>query len=131
MGGGLCFTETRGDTFCNRETGTCWCSLPDECAFNRSIALTKGGQWGVCRKNINETRGEDNLLHWAWLVATDIAKVYGKALTGANDYAGEDDNYTISGKGSLLSSAEQPNLYQLLLGIVPSLHVFLFLQHLL
>jgi uncharacterized protein YegL len=123
--GGLCFSETRGDTYCNRETGTCWCSLSYECAFNRSIALTKGGQWGVCRKHVNETRGEDNALHWAWLVAKDIMIAYGKALTGSGDYPNEDDN----DNQSLLSSAEQSHLYELLSVVVPALHVFLFLHH--
>jgi hypothetical protein len=125
--GGLCFSETRGDTFCNRGTGTCWCSLSDECAFNRSIALTKGGKWGVCRKHVNETRGEDNALHWAWLVAKDIMIAYGKSLTGSHDYPSEDDKTN----ESLLSAAGQPTVYQLLNVIAPALHVFLFLHHLL
>jgi hypothetical protein len=122
--GGLCFSNTRGDTYCNRETGTCHCSLPDECAFNRSVVATKGGYWGVCRKNVNETRGEDNVLHWSWLVAKDIAESYGKAFTGSDDY---DDN----ANSSMLSAAEQPHLDQLLHGVVACLYVSLFLQHLL
>jgi len=68
------------------------------------------------------------------LVTKDIAKAYGKALTGSNDYLDEDDNSTTIDNVSfepLTSAAEQPNLYQLLHVIVPSLHVFLFLQHLL
>jgi len=47
--------------------------------------MTKDGLWAVCRKSKEDTRGEDNMVEWGWLVLQDIVKSYGKVMTGQDD----------------------------------------------
>jgi hypothetical protein len=77
---GLCFQTARGHTACQTSKidgkKTCHCIEHDECVHNRTMPLTRGGQWGVCRKSKEEERGEGNPVSWFFVVSLDIAKTY-------------------------------------------------------
>lgn len=82
--GGLCFQRTRGHTSCETSKidgrKTCHCQEKDECVYQRDMPFTRGGQWGVCRKNADEMRGESNPVSWFLVVALDIVSSYAKML---------------------------------------------------
>merc|ERR1712176_1260693 len=71
----LCFQNARGKTACKPSfdgKNTCWCIGEGECVHNRSMPLTRTGNWSVCRKSETDMRGEDNPVSWFFVVSLDI-----------------------------------------------------------
>lgn len=78
---GLCFQNTRGKTYCNKETNTCWCSETLECVYFKSFLFTRNSSWGVCRLSEDDIRAERNPVTWFFAMTRDIFSAYWHAIT--------------------------------------------------